>query len=150
MIDPDFAFSTAGLVALLGWAVLLLSLFLAPIRARVWRVTGWVIPGAIGIAYMILIAAGIGHVGGTDFGSIAEVRRVFADDSALAAGWLHYLAFDMVVGTLIARDGTARGIPALLLVPALVATFLFGPAGLVLHLLLRLAYRSRQPAEAIA
>lgn len=150
MIDPNFAFSAAGTAALLGWAALLVSLFVGAIRERVWLVTGWLIPAAIGIAYMILIAAGIGHVGGTDFGSIAEVRRVFADDSALAAGWLHYLAFDMVVGTLIARDGTAHRIPALLLMPALVLTFLFGPAGLVLHLLLRLAFRGRQPAEVTA
>lgn len=147
MIDPNSAFSIAGLVVLPAWAALLVSLFVPAIRERTWLVTAWLIPGAIAVAYVVLIAAGMGEVGGTDFGSIAEVRRVFASDAALAAGWLHYLAFDMVVGTLIARDGIARGVPALLLVPALVLTFLFGPAGLLLHILLRLAFRGRQRAE---
>ena len=148
MIEPHIAFSAAGPLVLLGWAALLVSLFVPAIRDRVWLVTGWLIPGAIGLAYVALIAAGIGNVGGTDFGSIPEIRRVFADDSALAAGWFHYLAFDMFVGTMLARDGLEKGVPALLLVPPLILTFLFGPAGLLLYLVVRLAVPTkRQPVE---
>ena len=143
MIDPNAAFSIAGLAALLAWAVLLISLFAPSLRERIWLATGLVIPASIGVAYVILIATGIGQVGGTDFGSIAEVRRVFANDTALAAGWLHYLAFDMAVGTWIARDGTARGITPLRLLPCMILTFLFGPAGLLLYALVRLASRRR-------
>ena len=148
MINPHAAFRIASLVALLAWLPLAASPFLPAIRGWTWRLTGLVVPGLIAIAYVALIATGIGEVGGTDFGSLPEIRRLFANDAALAAGWLHYLAFDMVVGTWVARDGTARGIPALLLLPCLVLTFLFGPAGLLLYLLVRLAYRNRPSPEA--
>jgi hypothetical protein len=149
VIDPNTAFSLAGLLALLAWLPLLVSLFVPAIRQWTWRVTGLVVPGVIAVFYVILIATGVSEVGGTDFGSIAEVRRVFANDAALAAGWLHYLAFDMVVGTWIARDGSERGVPPLLLLPCLILTFLFGPAGLLLYLPLRTFLRDRSTLEAV-
>ena len=55
----------------------------------------------------------------------------------LLAGWIHYLAFDLLVGTWEARDSRERGIPHLLLVPCLILTFLFGPAGWLLYLGMR-------------
>lgn len=147
MIDPHAAFSAAGLLALLSWLPLLASLFIPAMRLWTWRATGLIVPGILAIAYVALIAAGIAEVGGTDFGSLPEIRRVFANDSALAAGWLHYLAFDMVVGTWIARDGTERRVPPLLLLPCLILTFLFGPAGFLLYLLARTFLRNRSTQE---
>jgi ABA4-like protein len=61
---------------------------------------------------------------------------------ALLAGWTHYLAFDLFIGGWEVRDAQARGIPHLLVVPALVLTFLFGPAGLLLYLAIRSWRRS--------
>ena len=55
----------------------------------------------------------------------------------LLAGWTHYLAFDLFIGGWEVRDAQRRGIPHLLVVPALVLTFLFGPAGLLLYLAIR-------------
>ena len=52
----------------------------------------------------------------------------------------------IILGAWIVRDGIARDIAgwkALLLIPCLVLTFLFGPAGLLLYLLLRLVFRRR-------
>ena len=147
MPDPNSLFSLASLVALISWLPLAASPFVPAIREWTWRATGLIIPSVIAVAYIVLIAAGLGEVGGTDFGSLPEIRRVFADDSALAAGWLHYLAFDMVVGTWVARDGTGRGVPALVLLSCLVLTFLFGPAGFLLYVLARLAFRNRTAKE---
>jgi hypothetical protein len=140
-------FSLAGLIALIAWLPLAASLFLPAIRDWTWRITGLIVPSLIAVGYIVLIVTGLGEVGGTDFGSLAEIRRVFASDSALAAGWLHYLAFDMVVGTWIAREGTRRGVPALLLLPCLVLTFLFGPVGFLLYVFARLAFRERLAKE---
>lgn len=141
MLDPASAFALAGLLAMAGWAGLIVSLFAPPVRPLAWPAAQLAIPAILAVAYILLIAEGIGAEGG-GFGSIAEVRALFADDAALAAGWLHYLAFDLFVGGWIARDGIARGISgwkALLLLPCLALTFLFGPAGLLLYLVLRLA-----------
>ena len=146
MLDPDLAFSLAGLLALLGWAALLVSLFVRAARPFAWPAAQLLIPAILAIAYILLIAGARGTEGG-GFGSIDEVRALFANDSALAAGWLHYLAFDLFVGAWIVRDGLDRGVHPLLLIPCMVLTFLFGPSGLLLYLALRLAFGRRAATE---
>lgn len=143
MLDPANAFSVAGLLAMLGWLGLVVSLFVKAARPPAWTVAGIAIPALLAIFYVLLILGGReAFAAGGGFGSIAEVRALFANDSALAAGWLHYLAFDLFVGAWIARDGTARGVPALLVLPSLPLTLMFGPAGLLLHLALRTPFRA--------
>ncbi len=149
MIDPDTAFRLAGLLALLGWAGLLLSLFVGAARAVAWPAAQLIVPALLALAYILLLAGawGADDAAGGGFGSIAEVRALFANDAALAAGWLHYLAFDLFVGAWIVRDGLEVRVPRLLLIPCLALTFLFGPSGLLLYLVLRLAFRARAPRE---
>jgi len=147
MIDPSTAFSLGGNLAILGWLGLLVSLFVAPARPITQAAARFLIPALLAIAYGLLIWTGFGEAEEGGFGSIAEVRALFASDSALAAGWLHYLAFDLFVGSWIAADGVKRRIPALLILPCLPLTFLFGPLGLLLYLALRLAFQRRKPAE---
>ena len=57
----------------------------------------------------------------------------------LVAGWVHYLAFDLFVGSWEVRDARESGVPHVFVVPALALTFLFGPAGLLLYFLTRTA-----------
>lgn len=140
MLDPATAFSVAGLVAIIGWGALAIAQFWAAARPIAWPLATFIIPALLGVAYVALIAAGMPAAEGGGFGSIGEVRALFANDSALAAGWLHYLAFDLFVGAWIARDAAARPVPALLVLPCFALTFLFGPGGLLLYLLLRLAF----------
>lgn len=147
MIDPQGAFSIGGMMAMLGWLTLILSLFVASVRPIAWRLSQAVIPALLAIAYILLLAEGFGAAEGGGFGSITEVRALFANDAALAAGWLHYLAFDLFVGAWIAREGLAARIPALLLIPCFALTFLAGPAGLLLFFILRLAFRRRPQSE---
>jgi hypothetical protein len=65
------------------------------------------------------------------------VRTLFENPWGLLAGWTHYLAFDLFIGGWEVRDAQRRGIPHLLVVPALVLTFLLGPGGLLLYLAIR-------------
>jgi len=147
MIDPSTAFQIGGYLAMLGWLGLLISLFAAPVRPIAQAAARLAIPVLLAIAYGLLIWTGFGEARDGGFGSIGEVRALFASDSALAAGWLHYLAFDLFVGSWIAADGIGRRVPALLILPCLPLTFLFGPLGLLLYLALRIAFQRRQPAE---
>jgi hypothetical protein len=146
MLDPTTAFSLAGLIAMAGWIGLLVSLFVRVARPFAWNMAQITIPAILAAAYVLLIMDGSEAFGEGGFGSIAEVRALFANHSALAAGWLHYLAFDLFVGAWIARDGAARGLPALLVLPCLPLTFLFGPAGLLFYLTLRLLKRQQREA----
>ncbi|WP_281015649.1 abscisic acid-deficient protein Aba4 family protein [Mesorhizobium sp. M00.F.Ca.ET.216.01.1.1] len=137
-MDPRFAFSTASTIAMLGWLGLLTSLFVPIARDAVWRTTRLFIPALFGVAYVVLIWQGWSNAVGAGFGSIEQVRALFAVDAALVAGWLHYLAFDLFVGNWIIEDGLTRRINRFALIPCLGLTFLFGPAGLLLYLGLRL------------
>lgn len=140
MLDPDFAFSTAGSLAMLAWCALVVALFVASLRHWVWRLTGLIVPGLLAIAYAVLLYQAWGTAPGGGFGSILAVRALFASDAALAAGWLHYLAFDLFVGTAISRRGIERGIHPLLLLPCLPLTFMFGPVGLLLFMAIDAAH----------
>jgi hypothetical protein len=62
---------------------------------------------------------------------------LFQNRAMLLAGWVHYLAFDLFVGSWEVRDAQRIGIAHYLVVPCLVLTFLFGPAGWLLYLLIR-------------
>jgi hypothetical protein len=147
-IDPDLAFSWANFVAIFGWTGLVAALFWPRVRPAALTLARFTVPALLAGAYLLLLAQGWGQVAGGGFGSIDQVRALFADDSALAAGWLHYLAFDLFVGAWILRDAAARQVPALLVLPCLPLTFLFGPAGLLAYLALRLDWRSPRVAVA--
>ncbi len=147
MLDPAFAFGFANNFGLLAWAALLLSLFVPKARRFVWPATQFAIPLAWAALYAILLAQGLPEAKG-GFDSIEGVRGLFANDSALTAGWLHYLAFDLFVGTWIVRDSTERGVHGLLVAPCLALTLMFGPTGLLAYFLLRLRFGRSAKTEA--
>ena len=66
------------------------------------------------------------------FGSLQAVRTLFASDPVLIAGWVHYLAFDLFIGVWIAERLDAERVSRWLQAPILIATFMFGPVGLLL------------------
>jgi hypothetical protein len=147
MLDPQLAMSLTGPLVLAGWAGLVLSLFAKPVRPIAWPAAQFAVPAILAALYVPLIWAGFHEAPGGGYGSIEEIRALFASDSALVAGWFHYLAFDLFVGTWIVRDGLDRGVPALLILLCLPLTFLFGPAGLLLFLALRSTLRERALPE---
>ena len=147
-VRPELIFSLASGLALVAW----LALAVSPEGAR-WtggarRFAGRIVPLVLAAVYVLLFAThGMGD-GGYD--SIAAVQRLFAAPALLTAGWLHYLAFDLFVGTWIAERAGALGLPHWLTVPLLALTFMFGPAGLLAFELLRRGWQRRRPATAPA
>jgi hypothetical protein len=125
-------FSILNLVTAAAWLLLVFR----P-RAR-WTATvvPMVMPLILAVIYVVLVAAALPRSDG-GFSSLAGVRALFENPWALLAGWTHYLAFDLFIGGWEVRDAQRRGIPHLLIVPALVLTFLFGPAGWLLYLAVR-------------
>jgi len=55
------------------------------------------------------------------------------------AGWVHFVAFDLFVGRWIYLDSRERGVSVWVASPILFLTLLFGPLGLFVYLLVRLA-----------
>lgn len=149
MLDPAAAFSLTGPLVLAAWAGLVLSLFVRPVRPVAWTAAQILVPALLAVAYVLLIWGGRSAFESGGFGSIEEIRALFANDSALVAGWFHYLAFDLFIGAWIVRDGLERRVPGLLILPCLPLTFLFGPTGLLLFFVLRLAFRPQPIPEPV-
>jgi Domain of unknown function (DUF4281) len=143
-------FSIANLIAMLCWVALAISLFASRMRIWIQRVTGLIVPGLFAIVYGVCIWQGFSATPGAGFGSLGEVRALFDNDMALDAGWLHYLAFDLVVGTWIVRQGTLERIHPLLLLLCLPVTFLLGPIGFLLFLVERAVFSRRRAQESAA
>ena len=59
------------------------------------------------------------------------------DERLLLAAWLHYLAFDMLIGKMILEDSQARGVPHGWMLAPLLLCFVMGPIGWLLYRALR-------------
>jgi Domain of unknown function (DUF4281) len=134
-MNPDQVFSICNSTALLGWLILV---FAGRKRWAAPLITGFVLPLLFGAIYSAVV---IGYWGETPggFGSLSGVASLFSNRWMLLAGWVHYLAFDLFVGSWEVRDAQESGVRHVFVIPALVLTFLFGPAGLVLYFLTRTA-----------
>lgn len=123
-------FGLAGLPALASWVLLLF----APRWQWLMGVLRYGVPGVLSVAYMVLMGLYFFGVEGGGYNSLAEVKALFSVDPVLLGGWIHYLAFDLFVGTFIAERLDARAVSRLLQTPVLAATFMFGPVGYLLFL----------------
>ena len=146
LLDPNTAFSLGNAAAASAWGVLALSPARAAWARRARLYARRVVPLALAVAYVILV---VRHWGPGGFGSLAAVRELFGEPGLLAAGWFHYLAFDLFVGAWIAERAAALGWPHLVVLPLLALTFLFGPAGLLAFSLVRAAALRRGARAAL-
>jgi hypothetical protein len=122
-------FSIVSTIAALHWVLLIV--------VPKWKVTQWLanraaVPLLLSVVYCIYIA-GFFNIHGGGFGSIQEVRTLFGNDNLLLAGWVHYLAFDLLIGFSIIKSAQANAIPHWLVIPCLALTFMFGPCGYLLY-----------------
>jgi hypothetical protein len=139
-MTPDRLFDVFSTIVLVGW----LALILAPLRRGLAvSVARWVVVFLCG-GYFAMLAAGLAGPGpppGASFDSLSGVRLLLSTPEALLAGWVHYLAFDLFVGSWQVEDAPAARIPHWLLLPCLALTFVAGPIGLLLYFIIKAARR---------
>ncbi|TPP10637.1 ABA4-like family protein [Rhizobium glycinendophyticum] len=143
-MDFTQLFPSASSAAMLGWLVLIL----APRRPIVMQSLRLGLIGLLSLTYAVLIFVYFFRVEGGGFGSLAEVRTLFLNDGVLVAGWIHYLAFDLFVGTWIALEADRLGWNRVVQAPILVVTFMFGPIGLLLFFIMRASQSALTTAKA--
>jgi hypothetical protein len=137
--DPATVFTIANDSILPFWILLVV--------APNWRGThilvhSVLIPAVLGLTYIWLLGSAMlfqTPPAGAGFSSLAGVMALFSSPIAMTGGWIHYLIFDLFVGAWITRDAQRRGVAHLAVIPCLIVTLLFGPAGLLLYLILRAA-----------
>lgn len=148
MPNADLVFSIANALVLLGWATLALS----PLRREALILAARVMAAAAAAIYVTLLVRGLA-LGpdlpeGAGFGTLDGVAALLSRREAILGAWVHFLAFDLFVGSWIAEDAPRAGVPHWLALPALGLTLMAGPFGLLAYLLLagafRLARRQRE------
>lgn len=127
-------FKMVNLIALLSWGLLII----APRWVATRRV---VISGAITLLFSALyLAYFIGSNGDFNtesFSTLENVMELFTKPEAVLIGWLHYLAFDLFVGTWIVSNAQQHGISHWAIIPCLLLTFMLGPVGCLLYFIVR-------------
>ena len=138
-MTPEIVFSYVGTAAMVGWVLLLLG----P-RRFVWfnAIPLWIIPAGLSAVYAALIFSRFSGIGG-GFDSLANVAILMSDDWALLAGWVHFLAFDLFVGAVMAGRMDRVGVGRLVQAPILGAIFMLGPLGFLIAGLTELGLRTQ-------
>jgi hypothetical protein len=133
-MTPDVLFRIiANNITLLGWIVLIV---LPRWRWSARLVAPVLIPALMAMIYVTMVVTQFGR-GPGGFTSLSSVALLFQNRGMLLAGWVHYLAFDLFVGSWEVRDSQRIGIAHHLVIPCLILTFLFGPVGWLLYSLIR-------------
>jgi hypothetical protein len=135
-------FSASFLLAAPFWALMVL----VPGWSWTRRIIGSpliVAPPILG--YAVLVLTHLSLIGP----ALAEptldgVRGLLGSPVGAAAGWAHFIAFDLFVGRWIYLDSRERRIRPLIMAPVLVLTILLGPLGLLAYLAVRAVRKGRQ------
>jgi len=133
-MSPDSVFQICSTIAMCGWIVLI---FISPFWLHYDKLLIGIIIILFSIVYTWLIFSSFSLNDMKSFGSLDGVMRLFQNKTLLTAGWVHYLAFDLMTGIWIRENGQKHHINHWLTVPCLFSTFMLGPFGLLLYLLLR-------------
>lgn len=133
-MTPAEVFSIANLMAMPMWLLMIIL--------PKWKITRYlidykVIPLLLALLYVIYIFLAFKITGGMDFGNLSSVMALFTEENAVLAGWVHYLAFDLLVGMWMLDQNKQLGIHQLLMVPCLFGTFMLGPVGFLLFMIIR-------------
>ncbi|NBB22228.1 DUF4281 domain-containing protein [Runella sp. CRIBMP] len=134
----ETAFQIANALVLPQW----LLMIVAP-RWRVsqWLVRSYLIPVLLACLYAYFIFSG-GPLNFNDFSTFEGVKSLFSKggDGAVLAGWIHYLAFDLVAGSFVLKDSQEKNIPHWWIILPLFFCFMLGPIGLLAYWVIRTFY----------
>lgn len=129
-------FSIANAWILPGWLLLLF--------APSWKYTGkmvyYLIILALAITYAVLLFGDLGSFDPEAGSSLEALANAFGSPRVILIGWIHYLAFDLFAGLIIARDARRIGLNRFLMIVPLFFTLMTGPFGLLVYSLIRIAH----------
>lgn len=137
MLNADLLYSIINAAVIPAWALLIFAPRWSFTHKIVHSVLYPVLFGLFYMALMLYMATANPEGSGGSFTSIEGVQSLFSHPLGLVIAWSHYLVFDLFIGAWIARDGMRRGIKHIFFVPCLLLSFILGPIGLLLYVIIR-------------
>lgn len=132
-MSNELLFSLCNNLALVSWIALIVS----PRFYWTRRIVQSVIVILLTLLYSTLVFQSFTIDDLRSFGSLQGVLGLFGQPTAVLIGWVHYLAFDLMMGLYILASGQKHSVHHALLIPCLLFTFLLGPFGLLLFTIVR-------------
>lgn len=133
-MTPEFIFSLCNTLALIGWLILIMAY-------PFWKHTDKLLIGVVitllSIIYVWAVSKSFNAGDLEKFSTLDGLMSLFTNKMAVTAGWVHYLAFDLMTGIWIKNNSTQHGIRHGVVIPCLILTFMLGPTGLLLYLIIR-------------
>jgi hypothetical protein len=145
-MNLELVFSIANNTAFICW-ILLFSMYK---KRWVYQALFSFVFTSMALVYLFFILKGISGENAGGFDTLANVKLLFSNNEAVLAGWIHYLVFDLFVGMWICHDASKRGINRWILPPCLLLTFMLGPTGLLLYIIIRMIYLKKFPQDPYA
>ncbi len=132
-MSPDQVFRICNTIAMFTWVLLIV----VPRWKWISRIVVSGVVMLLSICYAYYISQSLSIDDLSSFGSLEGVMALFTNPVAVLAGWIHYLAFDLMVGWFIAFDSRRKNINQFFIIPCLLLSFMLGPVGLLSYLALR-------------
>jgi hypothetical protein len=140
VVNLSMLFQLLNGLALVLW---LLLIFLPRTRlTRILIFDGWGL-ALLALVYGLLFLFPATEPQG-DFFSLAGVQSLFRNKSVLLAGWVHYLIFDLFVGSHEQREFERLDTAQWIRLPILALTFMLGPLGYLGFWLYRFRVKANQ------
>lgn len=146
-MNTELIFSVCNNGVLIPWLMLILLPYWKWTERLLLR---WqVFPLLLAVVYLVLTLIDIfsGKGGNVDFTSFDSIKTMFMREEVVLVGWIHYLVFDLFIGTWELKEAQLLKIPHWWVLPCLVLTLLLGPIGFLLFWALRARYTTIRAKE---
>lgn len=130
-MTPSEVFSMANIMVFPMW---ILMIVFPKWKATRFLIDFKVIPIILSLLYAFYIISSIIEGPSMDFGSLQAVMQLFTVEDAVLGGWLHYLAFDLLVGMWMLDENRTLKIHPMIMAPCLIGAFMMGPVGFLLFM----------------
>lgn len=108
-------------------------------------VDSFAIPLGLAVLYAVVIGISFANPSGAggNFSTLEGVKALFTSDIAVLAGWIHYLAFDLLVGRYIFKQAAKMKANRIVVSVCLFFTLMFGPVGFLIFSIYAFLLRER-------
>lgn len=127
----DFIFNGANLFVLPFWVLIIFLPKWGVTRKVISSFIPFVVLAALYI-YLFVISITPENAAALSNPKLADIARFFAEESAAATGWIHFLVLDLFLGRYIYLEGQRTGVWT---AHSLILCLFAGPMGLLSHIL---------------
>jgi hypothetical protein len=133
-MTSDLLFTLATGIAGIGWAVIILA---SPFWKRYDGLVIGVVVVLLAVAYTVLNFSNFHTDLFKKFSTLPGVMDLFRQEPIVTAAWCHILAFDLIGAVWMKKNSLKHNISHGLLIIPLVITFVLGPLGFLIYILIR-------------